>query len=331
MKKSANFLLNKIWIFPIIFILLLVALVLAEELLTPRDAAASREPAGSATFAPPPHIEEVRAGVAVLSDLVYEEESGALLDLYVPLDAAESMPVILWIHGGGYVGGSKDSRKDYAMTLAHEGYLVANMDYTLAPQQLYPGPIFQANAALDYLQQHAADFGGDMSRLFIGGDSAGAQIASQLNAVISNKQLASAMAVQPAVAAEDLRGAILFCGLYNMATVGDSGFPNIDYFLNAYTGSTSYPTFDDIDQLSTVNHVTPEFPATFLSVGDGDPLAPQSAGLAHQLQAAGVEVQTMFFEGTNKNLQHEFQYALDTLDAQETLAATLDFLEAQSR
>src|SRR5690606_42069973 len=54
-----------------------------------------------------------------------------------------------------------------------------------------PGPVVQANAALDYLQEHAADFGGDMSRIFIGGDSAGAQIASQLSAVLSNSELAT--------------------------------------------------------------------------------------------------------------------------------------------
>lgn len=331
MKNSDNFLLNKIWIFPLVIVLLLAALVLAEELLTPKDAAASREPAGSAVFAPPPSIDEVRAGVEVIPDLVYEAQSGALLDIYVPVDADDSMPVVLWIHGGGYVGGSKDSRKDYAMTLAYDGYIVANMDYGLAPQQLYPGPIFQANAALDYLQQHAADFGGDMSRIFIGGDSAGAQIASQLSAVISNSALANEMGIQPAVGSENLRGALLYCGLYNMETVGDTGFPNIDYFLNVYTGTTAYQTYENIHELSTVRHLTPDFPAAFVSVGDGDPLAPQSAELAGLLQAAGVEVETVFFDGTDKNLQHEFQYALDTLDAQETFEQMLDFLSVKSR
>ncbi|HSJ37102.1 MAG TPA: alpha/beta hydrolase [Planococcus sp. (in: firmicutes)] len=331
MKKSDKFLLNKIWIFPLILGLLLAALVSAEELLIPKDAVASREPAGSAVFAPPPFIEEVKAGVKVIPDLVYEEESGALLDIYVPEDADSSLPVILWIHGGGYVGGSKDSRRDYAMTLAYNGYIVANMDYGLAPQQLYPGPVFQANAALDYLQQHAADFGGDMSRIFIGGDSAGAQIASQLSAILSNSDLAHEMGIHPAVDSENLRGALLFCGLYNMETVGDTGFPNIDFFLNAYTGTTDYETFEGIHELSTVRHITPLFPDSFISVGDGDPLASQSSELAGLLQAEGVQVETVLFDGTDKNLQHEFQYALDTLDAQETLAKTLNFLSLKSR
>lgn len=331
MKKPDKFLMKKIWIFSIVIGLLLTALVSAEDLLNPQDAAASREPAGSAAFAPPPNIEEVRAGVTVLSDLVYEEETGALLDIYIPEELADSVPVILWIHGGGYVGGSKDSRRDYAMTLANDGYVVANMDYGLAPQQLYPGPVLQANAALEYLQQHATDLGGDMSRVFIGGDSAGAQIASQLSAVLSNSHLADEMGVVPAILSENLRGALLFCGLYNMETVGESGFPNIDYFLNAYTGTTAFEEFGRIGELSTVSHITPMFPDSFIAVGDGDPLASQSEELASSLEMKGVEVQTMFFKGTDKNLQHEFQYALDTLDGQETLAETLDFLSSKSR
>ncbi|MFD1032701.1 alpha/beta hydrolase [Metaplanococcus flavidus] len=331
MKKSNNFLPNKILILLVITLLLLAAAASAIDLLTSKDAAASKEPAMSAVFAPPPYIEEVRAGVTVVSDLVYEEESGALLDIYLPENLEESVPVILWIHGGGYVGGSKDSRRDYAMTLAHDGYLVANMDYGLAPEQLYPGPVLQAHAALEYLQQHAADLGGDMNRLFIGGDSAGAQIASQLSAVLSNSGLADEMGILPAVDSASLRGALLFCGLYNMGTVRDTGFPNIDYFLNTYTGTALFENYTDIQELSTVRHITSAFPDTFIAVGDGDPLASQSVELANAIRSQGIEAETMFFEGTDKNLQHEFQYALDTLDAQEALIRTLDFLSIKSR
>lgn len=330
MIKSDKLLLNRLWIYPILAGLFILAAVSTIELLTTQDAAASREPAGSAVFAPPPHIGQVRQDVVAFSDLVYDE-SGALLDIYYPKNLEEAVPVILWIHGGGYVGGSKDSRRDYAMTLAHDGYVVANMDYGLAPGQLYPGPVVQANAALNYLQDHAADFGGDMDRIFIGGDSAGAQIASQLSAVLSNQELAAAMGIQPAAAAESLRGALLFCGLYNMETVAATGFPNIEYFLNTYTGTADFKNFAHIQELSTVQHITPAFPDAFIAAGDGDLLAPQSVELANAIRSQGIDVETMFFDGTGKDLQHEFQYALDTLDGQETLDGTLEFLSVKSR
>lgn len=275
-------------------------------------------------------LEKIQKEVNVVKDLVYSDKEDSLLDIYYPAEGGENLPVILWIHGGGFVGGSKDSRQEYGMALAHAGYVVANIDYALAPEQLYPGPVVQANEALGYLQLHAEKYGGDMSRVFIGGDSAGAQISSQVAAVISNKGLAQDMDIMPAVQPEQLKGALLFCGLFNMETVRATGFPNIDNFLSAYIGAKPFESFENIDQLSTVNHLTPAYPSVFITVGDADPLASQSVELAEALEASNVAVDSMFFIGTEKQLKHEFQYALDTIDGQETLARALDFLFANS-
>ncbi|WP_232787141.1 MULTISPECIES: alpha/beta hydrolase [unclassified Planococcus (in: firmicutes)] len=286
---------------------------------------------GSAIYSPPPNIAEIASHVEVVKDLRYHASDNAFLDLYFPKEATGPLPVILWIHGGGFIGGSKDSRQDYGMTLANAGYLVANIDYALAPGQLYPGPVIQANEALKFLNGSAAKYGGDMERIFVGGDSAGAQIASQLAALQSTPALAETMALTPALASEQLRGALLFCGLYDMETVRESGFPNIDFFLNAYTGAESFETFGNIHEMSTIQHVTPAYPDVFISAGDADPLEPQSVALADSLRLKGVDVTDVFFRGTDKNLKHEYQYALDTNDGQETLQKTLEFLLEKSQ
>ncbi|WP_341963226.1 alpha/beta hydrolase [Planococcus maritimus] len=286
---------------------------------------------GSAIYSPPPNIAEIAAHVEVVKDVRYHTSDNAFLDFYYPKDATGPLPVILWIHGGGFIGGSKDSRQDYGMTLANAGYLVANINYALAPTQLYPGPVIQANEALSFLNGTASQYGGDMERIFIGGDSAGAQIASQLAALQSNPTLAETMDLAPAVTAKQLRGALLFCGLYDMATVRESGFPNIDFFLNAYTGAESFETFGSIHEMSTIQHVTPAYPDVFISAGDADPLEPQSVALAGSLRLKGIDVTEVFFRGTDKNLKHEYQYALDTNDGQETLQKTLEFLLEKSQ
>lgn len=286
---------------------------------------------GSAIYSPPPNFAEVASHVNVVKDIPYHASDNAFMDLYYPMDTTGPLPVILWIHGGGFIGGSKDSRQDYGMTLAKAGYLVANIDYALAPGQLYPGPVIQANEALKFLSGSAAQYGGDMERIFVGGDSAGAQIASQVAALQTNPDLAETMGLVPAVSAEQLRGALLFCGLYDMATVRESGFPNIDFFLNAYTGAESFETFGNIHEMSTIQHVTPAYPDVFISAGDADPLEPQSVALADSLRIKGVDVTGVFFRGTDKNLKHEYQYALDTNDGQETLQKTLEFLLEKSQ
>jgi acetyl esterase/lipase len=308
----------------------LFTIVSTEQIATSVNVSASDQITGSAVFSPPPNIDAIRKEVHILKDLMYDETKNSFMDIYRPAYAAKPLPVILWIHGGGYVGGSKDSRQDYGMALANAGYVVANIDYGLAPDQLYPGPVLQANAALEFMAIHASEFGGDMSRLFIGGDSAGAQIASQVAAVISNDTLASVMGIQPAVQTEQLKGALLMCGLYNMDTVRATGFPNVDLFLNTYTGSDHFESFSRINELSTVKQITPDYPPVFITVGDGDPFSSQSAELAQALKSQNIEVDSVFFEDSNKELKHEFQYALDTIDGQETLEKTLDFLSANS-
>lgn len=308
------------------FIALLFFLVIAEQLTVPTDVSASKKGSGSSAYAPPVNILEIEQNVLVKKDLIYSGLDNSLLDIYYPKEMTSPLPVILWIHGGGYIGGSKNSRQDYGMALANEGFVVANIDYALAPEQLYPGPIIQANAAIEFLQTHAKAYGGDMSRLFIGGDSAGAQISSQLAAVISNPVLAETMGITPAADAETLRGAMLFCGLYNMETVRATAYPRIDLFLNTYTGMERFEMHSRIDELSTVNHVTSDYPPVFISSGDADRLTSQSIELADVLEAQGVSVDRVFFADSNKGLGHQYQFTLNTEDAQATFEKTVSFL-----
>ncbi|WP_338125139.1 alpha/beta hydrolase [Paenibacillus dendritiformis] len=188
--------------------------------------------------------------------------------MYYPKHTGKDLPVIMWIHGGGFVSGNKEQTQEYGMALANEGYVVANINYALAPGRKYPGPVIQANQALKYLQDHIAEYGGDMNRLFIGGDSAGAHIASQTAAVITNGNLAKSMGIEPSVDKKQLKGALLYCGLYNMdrMTRPQSSFIlrlGVNSVFWSYTGVKEFATFSRLDEMSTVNHVTPDYPPVF--------------------------------------------------------------------
>jgi para-nitrobenzyl esterase len=92
----------------------------------------------------------------------------AHLGIYTP-DAAGAGPraVILWVHGGGFISNSSVTVRDYAILLAHTGYPVASLDYSLAPGPgtRYPVPERQGNAALRYLAANVRRFGGDPARI----------------------------------------------------------------------------------------------------------------------------------------------------------------------
>ena len=256
----------------------------------------------------------------------------AYLDIYTP-DGADGKPrpMILWVHGGGFLSGAASDVADYATLLAHAGYIVASLDYSLAPGSRYPVPVRQANAALAYLRGNASQLGGDPTRMVLGGDSAGAQIASQLAAVQTNTALASSMGLTAAVPAGTLRGVVLFCGIYDMSTVGSSGFPAMRTYLWAYTGTRDWTSYPEIDQLSTVKQVTARYPPTFLSDGDADPFHSQSAELATVLKSYGVPLTTLLWTGTDDDLGHEYQFRFNTPEANTALAQTLGFLAAETK
>jgi acetyl esterase/lipase len=256
----------------------------------------------------------------------------AYLDIYTPDGVGgKPRPVILWVHGGGFISSSPATVADYTILLAHAGYTVASLDYSLAPGVRYPAPVQQGNAALRFLRGNAARFGGDPARIVLGGDSAGAQIASELAAAQTDPGLARSAGITPAVPSGALRGVVLFCGLYDLRTVGSTGFPALRTYLWSYTGVRDWTSYPAIDQLSTVLHVTPGYPPTFLSVGDADPFAAQAAELGLALKQHAVPLTTLFWTGTGDHLNHEYQFNFDLPEARTAFQRTLAFLAANTR
>jgi acetyl esterase/lipase len=256
----------------------------------------------------------------------------AYLDIYTPDGGGETpRPVILWVHGGGFISGSAATVADYAILLAHAGYTVASLDYSLAPGSRYPVPVRQGNAALRYLREYASRFGGDPSRIVLGGDSAGAQIASQLAAVQTDPALDRAMGLTAAVSPSTLRAVVLFCGIYDMDTVSGTGFPGLRTYLWAYTGARDWTSYPGIDQLSTVRNITARYPPTFLSDGDADYFRFQATELASVLKNHGVRLTTLLWTGTGDHLGHEYQFKFNTPEARVAFQQTLAFLTANTK
>ncbi len=217
------------------------------------------------------------------------------------------------------------------MTLANAGYMVANINYDLAPEHNYPIPVLEANQALKYLTENVGPLGGDPNRIFIGSNSSGSQIASQLGALISNAEYAKETGIQPSLARRQLRGMLLYDGAYDMRTLRATGAPLMSVYLWSYTGAQQFEDYPRIDELSTVQHVTPDYPPVFLAVGDADALEPQSLELITVLRKNGVEVQPVLFIGTNSHLGHDYMMSLDSAPAQETPQKALSFLKAHGQ
>ena len=105
-----------------------------------------------------------------------------LLDIYKPAHVPEGtrLPVLVYIHGGGFCFLSKDSHWLFAARFARAGFLVYTINYRLAPAHRYPAAIDDAASALAYIDRRLEADGGDRERLVISGESAGGNLTTGL-------------------------------------------------------------------------------------------------------------------------------------------------------
>lgn len=122
------------------------------------------------------------AGVTKVADQTYVQYGTRCLklDLYLPAAAraGHDVPVVVFVHGGGWGSGSRSLFAPMAVRLAQRGYAAATISYRLSGEAQYPAAIHDARAAVRWVRAHAAEFHLDPKRVALAGGSAGGQIAS---------------------------------------------------------------------------------------------------------------------------------------------------------
>lgn len=268
-----------------------------------------------------------------MTDLQYDAADGdAFLDVYYPSELTGSdkrVPVIVWIHGGGWVAGSKSDVSNYCRILASRGYAVVSVNYSVAPAKRYPTPVKQIGMALSYLEKNAERFHIDPDRFVLAGDSGGAQMAAQAANVISNDNYSRLLNIAPAIKREQLRGLILYCGHYD---AGNINFPRgfstfITNMLWAYSGKRDFASDPALKSMSVLHYLDANFPPCFISAGNGDPLLEQSKDLAEKLEVLDVKTNTLFYSADYKpSLLHEYQFNLEIEAGRDALEKSVAFL-----
>lgn len=107
--------------------------------------------------------------------------SDLAIRIYTPreIKTTEKLPVLMWFHGGGFVIGSIDTHDSVCRMLANQAdCIVVSVDYRLAPESKFPAAVEDCEAALKWVALHAVEFGGDPACIAVGGDSAGANLAT---------------------------------------------------------------------------------------------------------------------------------------------------------
>lgn len=245
-----------------------------------------------------------------------EDGGGQLsVDVYPPSGPGPH-PVVLYLHGGGWIMGSPATHRKLTLRFAEAGFLCISVDYALAPERPFPAGLDDCLAAARWAVAHAPEFGGDPERMAIAGDSAGGNLA------------AAALAAQLAAGGAPFKAALLIYGVFDFAALlGDdpARAASLKQTLDWYLGAAGEALLHDPRVSPLYSPHLNRFPPTQLLVGTRDALVDQSRAFAGALERAGVPADLRIYEG----MPHAFLQIEDLPACLEAQAAMWSFLRRQ--
>jgi acetyl esterase len=273
--------------------------------------------------------------VEVTRDVHYSD-SGQLdhrLDIYRRRDLPGPLPVVLYIHGGGFHLLSKETHWLMGLMFARAGYLVFNMSYRLAPTHRFPAATEDACDALVWVAEHAARYGGDLTRLVIAGESAGANLAAAL-AVVTCYERPEPYAQRVFRTGVVPRAVALGCGILQVSDPERLWRRRkLPWWLRGVISDIAYGYLgaqragcelaDPLCLLEAGQAPTRPLPAFFSFVGTKDPLLDDTRRLGHALERLGVRHTERYYAGE----LHAFHALLFRRAARELWRDKLKFLD----
>jgi para-nitrobenzyl esterase len=270
-------------------------------------------------------------GVVSFADLTYSTLQGfrpLTLDLYREERQPKPRPLVIYVHGGGWMSGHTRHSGAFEhwpavlASLAAKGYVVASIEYRLSGEARYPAAIDDVRASIKWLREHAAEWGIDPKRAVIWGGSAGGQ-------------LAALAATSCAVAAECVQGAVAWYGIFDFRTlasspgpIGGNGRFAPDSAPARYLGCTAKPCASEtLMSASPAAHVDANDPPVLLvhGVNDRTVSVEQSRAFYRALRSKGVDARLIEIPGVDHSFVGSTPEA--TRDASwRALNETFDFI-----
>ncbi len=236
--------------------------------------------------------------------------------LYAPSSAR--LPVLLFLHGGGFTIGGLETHDSLCRQLAlHGGVAVVALDYRLAPEHRFPAAVEDSWAAMHWLAGHAATFGLDGARLAVGGDSAGGSLAAvcALHARDAGLPLALQLLITPGTAAfADTPSHEAFANGYLLDAQGIAWFFG-HYIDDAQRGDWRFAPLH-------AEHLDGVAPAC-LVLAECDPLIDEGLAYGDRLRAAGVAVELELVRGVTHDFIKMGRAIPEARAAQAACAAAL--------
>jgi acetyl esterase len=211
-----------------------------------------------------------------------------------------ALPVVVFFHGGGWVVCTLETHDPYCRALAAEaGVVVVSVDYRLAPEHKFPAGVEDCLAATEWVLEHVAELGGDGSRVFVAGDSAGGTMAAVVALLLRDKMpggvtgLAGQILLYPVTAHYDPPTA----SYLEMAEGYGLTGKGMKWFWDHYLKDASEAGDFRAAPLRAAS--LRGLPRAYVVTAEFDVLRDEGQAYARRLEEAGVELTHVFVEGMN--------------------------------
>lgn len=220
------------------------------------------------------------------------------MDLYIPKEEKEKLPIIISFHGGGWVYGDKERYQYYCMSLAERGFAVINFTYRLAPEFKHPAPLEDMNQVAHWIMNHAKDYFLDTEHIYGVGDSAGAHLLVLYTSILTNKEYASTYDFKVPEGFQ-FNALALNCGAYNIT-------PELELtreLMKEYLPNGG--TEEEFKAIDPKQFITSDFPPCFVMTAEGDFLVEDALTMSQVLTHHNVPHMYRYYVG-DKPLNHVF-------------------------
>lgn len=200
--------------------------------------------------------------ISVEKDVVYDDAlpDVCTLDIYCPpLKGREKYPVLVDVHGGGWITGDKHWRRGLNRAFADMGLCVISPNYGLSPRFKYPECVKHLFACFKWICDHAEERRLDLDNVLITGDSAGGQLACLVLAIQNNAEVKARIGVVDSPLR--FKGGMLVCGAYDPDSMAKNILSNKLFLEMTGYGRKHLRKFKDYDLMNPVNFVDKDFPA----------------------------------------------------------------------
>ena len=254
-------------------------------------------------------------------DIRYGENERNVLDVYRPKDCEGKLPVIVSVHGGGWVYGNKSINQFYCMSLAQKGFAVVNFSYRLSPEYKHPTPLIDTNKVFKWVIENADAYEFDTDNVFAVGDSVGANIVGFFCCLCLDNEYAKKLSVKPP---KDFvpKALGLNCGLYCLERGKEPLLDNLaaEYFPKGGTD-------EEYGEIDLKKHIKSTFPPSFIATASEDFLRSQAKPFYEFLKSLGVETEYRCYGDEKNVLTHVFHINIKLDGARECNADECEFFK----